>query len=231
MISVILPTYNEAGNIVPLVKAIMARMPQGKEYEILVVDDHSPDGTHDIAKKEFAGDKRVVTILRHTDRGLAKSIWAGIEQAKGDQIVVMDTDFTHDPAEIPKLLHVGEIYDIVIGSRFCSGGNMQDYYHYVTSFIYNLVLRVCLHSQIQDNLGGYFTMKKSKILPLPIHLIFYGYGDYFFRLLHFAKRQGMSVVELPVYYKVRTYGTSKSSVIKMLYSYTRAAIKLKAFKK
>ena len=100
----------------------------------------------------------------------------------------MDTDFTHDPAEIPKLLHVGEVYDIVSGSRFCAGGSMQDTQHYLSSLAYNWMIRLVLRTQIQDNLGGYFTMRREKLRQLPLDLIFCGYGDYFFRLLHCARK-------------------------------------------
>ena len=121
-VSVILPTYNESGNIVALVQEILKVMPTGIEPEVIVVDDNSPDQTFKIAEDAFAADPRVRVLLRTEDRGLAKSIRTGIEKATGDQVIVMDTDFTHDPQEIPRLLHVGIMYDIVSGSRFCSGG-------------------------------------------------------------------------------------------------------------
>jgi dolichol-phosphate mannosyltransferase len=225
--SVILPTYNEAGNIVGLVEEILANFPPDVKPEILIVDDDSPDKTYEVAKKTFATNRSVRVILRTEDRGFAKSIRAGIEQATGDLVIVMDTDFTHDPVEIPRMLHVARVYDIVSGSRFCAGGNMQDKKHYLTSLAYNWLLRVLLHTQVQDNLGGYFVMKREKILSLPLDKIFYGYGEYFFRLLYFAQRLGLRVVEIPAIYRVRTYGSSKSNFLKMLISYSRAAILLR----
>ena len=121
-VSVILPTYNESGNIIDLVNAIIQQIPRDYDYEIIVVDDNSPDNTHGLVRETFQANPKVVPVLRTVDRGFAKSIREGIERAGGDRIVVMDTDFTHDPAEIPRLLHVGEVYDIVSGSRFCPGG-------------------------------------------------------------------------------------------------------------
>ncbi|HKQ26530.1 MAG TPA: glycosyltransferase [Burkholderiales bacterium] len=225
--SVILPTYNEAGNIVGLVEEILANFPPHIEPEILIVDDDSPDNTFEIANKAFAAKRAVRVILRTEDRGFAKSIRAGIEQATGEFIIVMDTDFTHDPIEIPRMLHIADIYDIVSGSRFCAGGNMQDKKHYLTSLAYNWLLRVLLHTQVQDNLGGYFVMKREKILSLPLDQIFFGYGEYFFRLLYFAHRRGFKVIEIPAIYRVRTYGASKSNFLKMLFSYSKAAILLR----
>ena len=225
--SVILPTYNEADNIVGLVEEILRNFPSDVEPEILVVDDDSPDKTHEIAKNAFAGNRNVRIILRTEDRGFAKSIRAGIEQAAGERIIVMDTDFAHDPVEIPRMIHIARVYDIVSGSRFCAGGNMQDRKHYLTSLAYNWLLRAVLHTQLQDNLGGYFIMKREKLLSLPLDQIFYGYGEYFFRLLYFAQRSGFKIVEIPAIYRLRTYGASKSSFLKMLFSYSRAAMILR----
>jgi len=225
--SVILPTYNEAGNIVGLVEEILANFPRDVEPEILIVDDDSPDKTCEIATKAFATNSSVRVILRTEDRGFAKSIRAGIERATGEYIIVMDTDFTHDPIEIPHMLHIASIYDIVSGSRFCAGGNMQDKKHYLASLAYNWLLRVLLRTQLQDNLGGYFVMKRDNILSLPLDQIFYGYGEYFFRLLHFASRRGFKVVEIPAVYRLRTHGASKSNFLKMLFSYSKAAILLR----
>lgn len=226
-VSVILPTYNESGNIVELIGAIRHNVPQRWQKEIIVVDDNSPDGTYRLVCEQFPNDPEIKPILRTSDRGLAKSIRAGVEVATGDQVIVMDTDFTHDPTEIQRLLHVGELYDIVSGSRFCAGGSMQDVSHYLASLMYNWFMRIVLRTQVQDNLGGYFTMRMHKLRSLPLDLIFHGYGDYFFRMLHYAEKQGMSVVEIPARYQGRTQGRSKSNFFKMFFNYTGAVIRLK----
>lgn len=226
--SVILPTYNEAGNIVELVRKIKAAVPADMECEVLVIDDNSPDGTFELVRTTFAGDPGVRAVLRTSDRGFAKSIRCGIESAKHDRIVVMDSDLTHDAIEIPRLLHVGQIYDIVSGSRFCAGGRMSDTKHYLSSLVYNWLLRLLLRTQVQDNLGGYFTASRERILELPLDEIFFGYGEYYFRLLHFAQRAGMSIVEIPSHYLLRGAGTSKSNWGRMIYSYTKAALHLRS---
>lgn len=226
-VSVILPTYNEAGNIVPLVKAILEILPQEYEPEIIVVDDDSPDGTCELVIREFAEDRRVVPLRRTTDPGLAKAIRAGIELSTGNKIVVMDTDFTHDPTEIPRLLHIAKLYDLVSGSRFCAGGAMQDTGHYVASLVYNWMLRVILRTQVQDNLGGYFVVDRRVVFELPFDEIFLGYGEYYLRLLYFFLGRGFRLVEIPSHYQVRTSGSSKSVFAKMLFTYVGAALKLR----
>ncbi len=225
-VSVVLPTYDEAGNIVRLVRALHDVLAD-VEHEIIVVDDDSPDGTYDLVERTFADDERVRALRRTTDHGLATSIRAGVELAGGTQVVVMDTDFTHDPYELPTMLAVAGSFDIVSGSRFCAGGRMQDTAHYLASLYYNRVLRVVLRTQVQDNLGGYFTMPREKLIALPLDRIFFGYGDYFFRLLFYAQRAGLSVVELPAVYRARTAGVSKSNFLAMLSGYATAALRLR----
>jgi dolichol-phosphate mannosyltransferase len=226
-VSVILPTFNESGTIVELIQDVEASIPEGWRYEILVVDDNSPDGTYELVRRTFEGNPTVVPVLRTTDRGFAKSIRAGIERASGERVIVMDSDYTHDPAEIPRLLHVGDVYDLVSGSRFCAGGRMVDTSHYLISMLYNWLLRLLIRTQVQDNLGGYYTARRDALLALPLDEIFFGYGDYYFRLLHFAQNAGLSIVEVPAEYLLRKQGKSKSNWMRMSITYTSGAIRLK----
>jgi dolichol-phosphate mannosyltransferase len=227
-VSVVLPTYNESGHIVDLIEAIIASIPTGWKYEVLVVDDDSPDKTFQVVMNAFDNNPSVIPVLRKSDRGFAKSIRAGVELATSEFLIVMDSDFTHDPIEIPRLLHVAHIYSLVSGSRFCPGGRMQDTVHYVTSMIYNWFIRLIVRTQIQDNLGGYWASKRKIILELPVDQIFLGYGEYYFRLLHYMQCAGETIVEIPAQYAVRKTGNSKSQFVRMLFSYTVAAIKLRA---
>lgn len=226
-ISVILPTYNEAENIINLIEKIINNIPADYDYEILVIDDNSPDQTLLKVNDKFKNNPFIKSILRTKDKGFAKSIRNGIEISSGELIIVMDSDLTHDPIEIPKLIRVAEIFDLVSCSRFCAGGRMKDLFHYFSSFIYNLFLRLLLHTQVQDNLGGYFAISKNKINNLPFDLIFFGYGDYYFRLIYFCQKAGYSIIELPSIYLMRSSGKSKSNWLAMIAKYTIAAISLK----
>lgn len=227
-VSVVLPTYNESGHIVDLVNEVIASIPVGWEYEVLVVDDNSPDGTCQIVKKAFSNNPNVIPVLRETDRGFAKSIRTGVERASSEFLIVMDSDFTHDPVEIPRLLHVAQVYSLVSGSRFCPGGRMQDTPHYLASMIYNWFLRLIVRTQIQDNLGGYWATRTNLVRGLPMDRIFFGYGEYYFRMLHYMQHAGATIVEIPAQYVVRKTGNSKSQFVRMLLSYTLAALKLRA---
>ena len=115
-LTILLPTYNEAENINPLISAIQKHVP---EAEILVVDDNSPDGTAKIIKK----NKKITIVVRKNNRGLTNSIRDGIQQTKTDLVGWMDCDFSMPPYKLVELLQkLYEGYDIAVGSRFVKGG-------------------------------------------------------------------------------------------------------------
>ncbi len=223
-LSVVLPAYNEAGSIVGLIRSVLEACPTA---EVLLIDDHSPDGTARRAEEAFATDSRVRVIVRTRDRGFARSIRAGVEAARSDRVVVMDSDFNHDPADIPRLVGISPYADIVSGSRFAPGGNMQDRTRYLASFVYNLCIRVLLRTQVQDNLCGYYVMRRDKLLALPLDRIFFGFGDYYFRLLHFAQTRGYSIIEIPIVLGARRAGTPKNRVTRTFVQYTVALFRFR----
>lgn len=229
-VSIVLPTYNEIGNIVELINSIIANISPNYDYEIIVVDDNSPDGTLSAVRSEFAERPQVISILRTTDRGLAKSIRAGLERVQGERIVVMDTDFTHDPAELHRMLHLSMVFNVIVGSRFSAGGSMPDVPHYIFSLTYNWLIRIVLRTQIQDNLSGFLVFDRSALEVLPFDKIFFGYGDYCFRFLHYAQKAGLTVLEMPVKYQIRQKGSSKSVFWRLFFSYTRALFRLRLLK-
>ena len=224
-ISIILPTYNEKGNIVKLIKEIKRNLINYKK-EILVVDDNSPDRTAGEVAKHFRHDHEIRIIIRKKNRGLANSILDGIKHSRYNIIAVMDTDFNHDPKTLNLMVKLIEYTDMVIGSRFIYGGGMDNLLRYYLSFLYNIVMRIILGTQLNDNLSGFFVMKKSKLKNLNLNEIFYGYGDYFFRLLFFAQLINLKIIEVPAYYKKREHGESKTNSIRIFYSYTVQMFKL-----
>jgi len=226
--SIILPTYKERDNIVDLIQAVQSHLaPTGNDYEIIVVDDNSPDGTAQAVREHYGHDPRVHLFIRTQERGLATAIKYGILNSTGDTIVVMDTDFNHDPKMIPQMIEFLKYYDIVIGSRFVMGGGMEDQLRYCLSFLYNVMLRFVFRTQIQDNLSGFFSIRREKLMALDLERIFYGYGDYFIRLLVLAWRQGYQMLEVPVFYILRRHGESKTGFLRVFTQYTRSVIRLK----
>ncbi len=228
--SIILPTYTERDNIVDLIEAIRSHLePEGFRYEVVVVDDNSPDGTADVVRERYGDAPWVRLFVRTEERGLATAIRHGIERSDGDIIVVMDTDFNHDPAVIPQMIKFLEFYDLIIGSRFVMGGGMEDHFRYFSSFLYsNLFIRTLFRTQIQDNLSGFFSIYRHKLYELgDFDRIFYGYGDYFIRLLILAWRKRFRMLEVPVFYNIRRHGQSKTGFLRIFVDYTLAVLKLR----
>ena len=230
-ISVILPTYNEKDNIVILVKKISKILKNYKKKEIIVVDDSSPDNTYNIVKKKFKNINFIKIFLRKKDFSLGKAIGFGIKKSKGRLIIVMDTDLTHNPNLIIKFIKYSKNYDLVSGSRFVRGGSMSSLNHYTFSLIFNFFLSILLKSKMKDNLGGYFCIKRTALKKLNSKRIFYGYGEFYFRLLFFLNMNNASFKELPTRYSKRNAGKSKSNFFLLLFRYSLQAIllKLKSF--
>lgn len=227
-VSVILPTYNEAKNIIPLVEAIEDHLSKAEiNYELVVVDDNSPDGTARLVQGRMSTDPHMQLYVRTQEKGLATAIKHGILHSNGDVVVVMDTDFNHDPRMLPQMVKFLEYYDIIIGSRFTMGGGMEDNLRYYFSFLYNVFVRLVLRTQIQDNLSGFFSMRREKLLRMNLERIFRGYGEWFMRLLFLAWREGYSLLEVPVFYVLRRHGQSKSRFLRMLLDYTRTLFSLR----
>ncbi len=226
--SIILPTYKERDNIVELVQAIHHNLELGGfDYEVVIVDDNSPDGTAELARTAFSGDERVKLHIRTQERGLASALRYGVEHSDGDVLVFMDTDFNHDPAMIPQLIKFLEYYDVVIGSRFVMRGGMEDRVRYIFSFVYNLGLRFLFGTRVWDNLSGFFAVYRYKLFELNLDQVFYGYGDYFIRLLMLGWRRGWRMLEIPVFYRLRTRGHSKTQFLNIFTQYTAAILKLR----
>lgn len=219
--SVVLPTYNEAGNIIKLIEEIRKTLELRRiSNEIIVVDDDSPDKTGLLAQKYFSKIPEVRVIIRKKDKGLAKSIRTGIEATVGEIVVVMDTDFNHDPDVVPRLIEKCEKYDFVVGSRFVKGGGMANKKREWLSRLFNIfIVRPIIGSPVHDNLSGFLAARKSILDKLDFNVIFYGYGDYFIRLIYLSKRVGATFAEVPSFYKDRTYGSSKSQFINMFRDY------------
>jgi len=232
MISIILPTYNERDNIIPLMDSIDRTLHDKKinPYEIIVVDDNSPDGTSEEVKKYSKKNKKIRLITRKKERGLGSAIKTGIDESKGDYIVIMDTDFSHPPEFLKELINTinGSNLDVVIASRYVKGGEMNaERYKFLLSKALNCTLKIILNIKIKDLTGGYFIIKKSLLNKVNLDNIFKGYGDYFFRLFYKLKKEKYSFREIPFRYERRKYGKSKTKILEMGIKYIKTTILLR----
>ncbi len=225
-VSIILPTYNEKGNILALITRIFAVLSQANIlFEIVVIDDNSPDGTGQLAENFAKTHKEVHVYIRTKDRGLGNSILLGVQKTTGSIIVGMDADFNHDPTAIPTLVRNLDTAQLVVGSRFVKGGGMEEWYRLVPTFLFNIILK-CIGFPVMDNMSGFYAIRRRDLLMLNPDAIYYGYGDYHMRLVYYAKRLGYCIQEVPVYYKKRLSGKSKSNLLKMTKDYVFEAIRL-----
>jgi dolichol-phosphate mannosyltransferase len=229
VISIILPTYNERQGIAELVGELLAVVRAKRlDAEILVVDDDSPDGTAAHLDDAFRGEPAVRVHVRRGERGLASAIRRGIEQARGDIVVVMDSDGNHDPALLPLMVRCAEDFDLVIGSRYVVGGGMPySAFRYWASYAFNILIRMVLGLRIHDNLSGYLAFRRTLLGRLDADRIFYGYGDYAIRLLHQLVRGGGRVLEIPTVYGLRKGGDSKTRFFAYFWTYLASVFRLR----
>lgn len=228
-ISIILPSYNERDNLPRLVNEIDKSLKNKNYiYELVVVDDNSPDGTWKLIQELQKIRKNLKLIIRKNERGLASAIRRGIKEAKYDDIIVMDTDFSHDTETLSNILDKSENYDIIVASRFVKNGKMMAPWHRVKgSYFMNLAIQILLNSKIKDNTGGFFFLNRKKLAILDFDSIFYGYGDYGIRLIYHAQKKGLRIYELGYTHRYRTKGRSKTLFFNMAFKYLREILKLR----
>ena len=227
-VSVILPTYNERENIAPLIQSLSRIMADsGIDYQIVVVDDDSPDGTADVVRQNCSTMSQVKLVLRNGQKGLATAIKAGIQASYADVVVLMDADFSHNPEDLPALLlKVGQ-YDLVNGSRYLQPGSFQGNTRArVFSMAINWFLKIILGLKTTDKTNGFLAVKRSLLNRWDLNRIFYGYGDFHFRLMHNATRDSAAVGEVPVVYRPRDRGQTKTRFIRDGWGYVASALKI-----
>ncbi len=215
LVSVVLPTYNEAGNIIDLVKEIHAAVRQ--PLEIIVVDDNSPDGTSqlvsDLIKSGSVPGLRLETRL--TDRGLVKSIRRGIELSTGEIVCWMDCDFSMPPSLFPSMIEKIELgADLVVGSRFIPGGSAkpagskgESTLVIILSRLLNIVAWLTVSLRFHDYTSGFIAARRSVLLSLPFEG---GHGEYFITLVGLALLRKKRVEEVPYACTARRSGESKT---------------------
>ncbi len=221
-VSIILPTFNERGNLEILIPQICTIL-KNSSFEIIVVDDMSTDGSRDTFVTLQKKYEQLHVYERVDKKGLGTAIGFGIERARGTLIIGMDADGNHDPLLLPSLIEYSAPHVLVIASRFVAGGGMHDRYRYYFSMLINYVLRHILRVTVKDCTSGYYAIFKKEVIHFGLSQIYFGYGDYHIRLVYYAHRRGFYICELPVYYKRRMYGKSKSRVLSMCISYIKEA--------
>jgi dolichol-phosphate mannosyltransferase len=228
-VSVVLPTYDERDGIAELVAEIVAIGRAARlDFEVLVVDDASPDGTAAHVEEAFRAEPAVRVHVRRGERGLASAVRRGIVEARGDFVVVMDSDGNHDPALLPLMLRCAEEFEVVVGSRYVLGGGMlTSAFRYWASYAFNILIRVVVGLRIHDSLTGYLAFRRDLLDRLDPDALFYGYGDYAVRFLYQIVHRGGRVLEIPTVYRFRKGGESKTRFFAYFWTYLGSVFRLR----
>jgi dolichol-phosphate mannosyltransferase len=211
---IVLPTYNEAENLEPLVRAVLAAAPDAR---VLVVDDSSPDGTGAIADR-LAAELEAVGVLhrpRKAGLGLAYvSVFAHALSAGAEYVVEMDADFSHAPADLPRLLaRAYEGADLVLGSRYVDGGGVEDWdlLRRVISRAGCGYARAVLGVGVRDLTGGFKCFRASTLRAIGYETVRSEGYAFQVELTYRALALGLRVEELPITFRERSAGESKMS--------------------
>ena len=210
--TVCLPTYNERENIEAMVRALV---PLG--VRVLVVDDNSPDGTGELADRLAAELDSVSVLHRERKEGLGPAYLAGFRRALADgaeYILELDCDFSHDPADVPRLLAACEAgADLALGSRYVEGGGTQNWGigRRIVSWGGSFYARVLLGVGIRDLTGGFKCYRRRVLETIDLDAI--DSKGYAFQIetTYRTLRKGFRVVEIPIRFVDRTAGQSKMS--------------------
>lgn len=209
-LSIIIPTYNERENIEEVVKKVENSLKE-ENFEIIIVDDNSPDGTGKIADELANRYDNIKVIHRYGQRGLASAVKEGMKYAYGEYICVMDADLQHPPELIREMLKRTEkSFDLVIASRYIKGGGIKNWslVRRVISLVAVLFARTLISkaSSVKDPVSGYFLFKRNKIDNSELHPI-----GYKILIEILAKGKFTKVAEVPYVFVGRKVGKSKLS--------------------
>jgi dolichol-phosphate mannosyltransferase len=211
----VLPTFNEAENIDALVRAVLPQLQStGLEHRVLIVDDASPDGSGEIADR-LAGELEAVQVLhRERKEGLGRAYLAGFAVALGggaDLVLEMDSDFSHDPADLPRLIAAAQAADLVLGSRYVPGGAIEDWgvLRRMLSRGGSAYARLVLGVPVRDLTGGFKCFNRRVLDAIDLDGVQAdGYG-FQIELTYRAVRAGFTVTEVPIVFRERKAGASK----------------------
>ncbi|WP_165229068.1 polyprenol monophosphomannose synthase [Aquisphaera insulae] len=207
-----LATYNEAGNIEPLIETIREFAP---DCSILVIDDNSPDGTGKIADDLAAKDPRIHVLHRPGKLGLGTAMLEAIGYAvknQYDYLLNLDADFSHPPRFIPALVAGMSDYDVMIGSRYIPGGGVEGGFNLKRKLMssgINWYARLLLGLSSKDNSGAFRCYRVSKLAQIDLGKVRSRGYSFQEEILYWCKKVGCRIGETPILFENRRSGVSK----------------------
>lgn len=227
---VVIPTYDERENVEPMAKAVLAQDPS---LELLFVDDNSPDGTGAVIDGIASRESRVHCLHRERKEGLGRAYVAGFRRAMelgADRIVQMDCDFSHDPADVMRL--VATDADLVIGSRYVPGGGTPGwpFSRRLISRAGGLFIRTVTGMPLRDPTGGFKCWRVAALKAIDFETVESAGYSFQLEMNHRAWKAGLSIRETPILFSARAAGYSKITTAIAVESF-RIALKLRFTKK
>ncbi len=211
----ILPTYNEADNIEAFVDAAREKLPRPRR--LLIVDDSSPDGTGDLADRLAQAHDDVEVLHRPVKEGLGPAYIAGFRralEAGATLICEMDSDFSHDPAYLPRLIDASRNADLVVGSRYVPGGGVTDWgpVRRAVSRGGSIYSRLVLGLPIHDLTGGFKCFRREVLEAIDLDSVDSRGYAFQVEMTYRASRAGFRVAEVPITFRERRVGASKMTL-------------------
>jgi dolichol-phosphate mannosyltransferase len=208
----VLPTYDEAGNIEAFVDAVATKL--SASARILIVDDNSPDGTGEIADRLAERREAVSVLHRPRKEGLGPAYIAGFKRALADGaglVLEMDSDFSHDPAYLPRLIEACERADLAIGSRYVPGGGVSEWsaVRRAISRGGSAYARLALGAKVRDLTSGFKCFRREVLEAIDLDSIQSRGYAFQVEMTYRAIRRGFEVVEVPIVFRDRRSGSSK----------------------
>jgi dolichol-phosphate mannosyltransferase len=212
--TVCLPTYNERENLEAMIGALGAVL--GPDGRVLVIDDNSPDGTGEIADRLAAELPHVDVLHRERKEGLGPAYLAGFRRALADGaelVLEMDCDFSHDPADVPRLIEAAQDADVALGSRYVPGGRVGNWglWRRFVSSGGSLYARLLLGVPVRDLTGGFKCYRREVLEAIDLDAIHSKGYAFQIETTYRALRRGFRVVEVPITFVDREVGGSKMS--------------------
>ena len=214
----IIPTYNEAANVEPIVRAALEQLEQAAPgaHRVLIVDDNSPDGTGQIADRLAAELPAVEVLHRPGKGGLGQAYLAGFARALAggaEFVIEMDADFSHNPRYLPDLIAAAADADLVLGSRYVEGGGVTDWglVRRIISRGGGTYARLILGVQIHDLTGGFKCIRRRVLESIDLQSVRAEGYVFQIEVTYRALLAGFRVREIPIVFTDRTVGTSKMS--------------------
>jgi len=210
---IVIPTYNEADNLERIVKKIFEFHPA---FNIIVVDDNSPDGTGEIADSLSYNDSRIYVIHRPKKAGLGRAYIEGFKFAlskSADLIFEMDADFSHDPKYLQDLLEASKSSDLVIGSRYIDGVRVEGwrFRRLLLSKLANMFVSYILVRPVWDFTAGFRCYRRAVLESIELDSIKSDGYAFQIEMTHISFKHGFKVREVPILFKEREHGHSKFS--------------------